>query len=172
MELDPVDRITAGAVGEPGSRTFYLQAGKGPETLTVLLEKEQVRLLAASIMEILQRVGLDTDPVAVDAAELDLAAPVVEDWRAGRLSIGYQEERDLMVLDLEEVAVEDDESAEERIPADARLWATREQMLAMARHAADVVAAGRPTCQFCGHPIEPEGHWCPATNGHREIGSV
>ena len=147
-------------------------------------------------MEILQRVGLETDPAAIDPEGLALEEPVLEDWRAGRLSIGYQEERDLMVLDLEEVQPEDEEDEEEGTeggsgetaeaaaipglgaedddepPEEARLWASREQMLALARHAADVVAAGRPTCQFCGHPIDPEGHWCPATNGHREIGSV
>lgn len=172
MELDPVDRITADAVGEPGNRTFYLQARKDSDVVTIVLEKEQVRLLAASILEILQRVGRDTDPAAVPDAELALEEPVEGDWRAGRLSIGYQEERDLMVLDVEELLPEDEDAAEERAPEEVRLWASREQMLALARHGADVVSAGRPTCQFCGHPIDPEGHWCPATNGHREIGSV
>lgn len=189
MELDPVDRITADAVGEPGSRTFYLQARKGPDLLTVILEKEQVRLLAASILEILQRVGRETDPVAIPDEQLALEEPLEPDWRAGRLSIGYQEERDLMVLDVEEIRAGEEEESdeaeppqpeiplvepdeEERIPEEARLWASREQMLALARHGAEVVEAGRPTCQFCGHPKDPEGHWCPATNGHREIGSV
>jgi uncharacterized repeat protein (TIGR03847 family) len=92
-----------------------------------------------------------------------------------------------MVLDVEELLAggEDDDETEtpqpeipmaedddERIPEEARLWASREQMLALARHGAEVVEAGRPVCQFCGHPKDPEGHWCPATNGHREIGSV
>jgi uncharacterized repeat protein (TIGR03847 family) len=188
VELDPVDRITADAVGEPGSRTFYLQARKGPEVLTVILEKEQVRLLAASILEILQRVGLDTDPTAVPDETLELEQPIEANWRAGRLSIGYQEERDLMVLDVEEALVDPDiegeaseappeveaagEGEEDRVPEEARLWASREQMLALARHGAEVVEAGRPSCQFCGHPMDPEGHWCPASNGHREIGSV
>jgi uncharacterized repeat protein (TIGR03847 family) len=178
VELDPVDRITAEAVGEPGSRTFYLQARAGTETLTVVLEKDQVRLLAASILEILQRVGLDTDPEAVPASELSLEDPVEEAWRAGRLSIGYHEERDLLVLDVEELVPELPEEtaetpeAEDHAPLDARVWASREQMLALARHAAEVVASGRPTCQLCGHPMDPEGHWCPATNGHREIGTV
>jgi uncharacterized repeat protein (TIGR03847 family) len=171
VELDPVDRITADAVGEPGDRTFFLQARKGQETLTVVLEKEQVRLLAASIMEILEKVGIETDPAAVPDADLGLEEPVVGLWRAGRLSIGYQEERDLLVLDLEEMTPEDEEG-QDRVPEEARVWATREQMLAMARHGAEVVAAGRPACQLCGQPMNPEGHWCAAKNGHREIGSV
>ncbi len=171
MELDPVDRITADAVGEPGDRTFFLQARKGPETLTVVLEKEQVRLLAASIMEILEKVGIETDPAAIADAELVLEEPVAGEWRAGRLSIGYQEERDLLVLDLEEMIPEDEEP-KDRVPEEARLWATREQMLGLARHGAEVVASGRPACQLCGQPMDPEGHWCAAKNGHREIGSV
>jgi uncharacterized repeat protein (TIGR03847 family) len=47
-----------------------------------------------------------------------------------------------------------------------RLWATREQMFGLSRHAAMVVDRGRPTCQFCGNPLDPEGHSCPAMNGH------
>ena len=46
IELDPVDRITADAVGEPGERSFYLQARKGPMLITLLVEKQQVQLLA------------------------------------------------------------------------------------------------------------------------------
>jgi uncharacterized repeat protein (TIGR03847 family) len=175
VELDPVDRITTEAVGEPGDRTFYLQARKGPDILTVVLEKEQVRLLAASIMEILQKVGIDTDPAAIPDADLELEEPVEAEWRAGRLSIGYQEERDLLVLDLEELLPDDEDEADEpqdRVPEEARVWATREQMLALARHGAEVVSAGRPSCQLCGQPMDPEGHWCAAKNGHREIGSV
>ena len=175
MELDPVDRITTEAVGEPGDRTFYLQARKGPDTLTVVLEKEQVRLLAASIMEILQKVGIDTNPAAIPDADLELEEPVEAEWRAGRLSIGYQEERDLLVLDLEELLPDDEDEADvpqDRVPEEARVWATREQMLALARHGAEVVSAGRPSCQLCGQPMDPEGHWCAAKNGHREIGSV
>jgi uncharacterized repeat protein (TIGR03847 family) len=179
VELDPVDRITVDALGEPGRRTFYLHAAEGERTVTVVLEKEQARLLAASILEILQRVGKDPDLAAVPTEGLTLAEPVEPDWRAGRLSIGYQEDRDRLVLDVEELIPDpeegDDEPAagdEERIPAEIRLWATREQMLALARHTGTVVQAGRPQCPFCGHPIDPEGHQCPATNGHREIGSV
>jgi hypothetical protein len=48
-----------------------------------------------------------------------------------------------------------------------RVWATREQMLAMARHGAAVCSRGRPVCRFCDQPLDPEGHVCPAMNGHR-----
>jgi uncharacterized repeat protein (TIGR03847 family) len=107
-------------------------------------------------------------------------------WRAGRLSIGYEQERDLILLELVEMVADEEDDADDEdegngqsdgdeedldevdIGADhVRLWATREQMLALSRHGAAVVARGRPTCQFCGNPIDPEGHRCPAMNGHR-----
>ena len=53
MDLGIVDRITADAVGEPGMRTFYLQARAGEELITVIVEKEQVELLARSVLELL-----------------------------------------------------------------------------------------------------------------------
>jgi uncharacterized repeat protein (TIGR03847 family) len=179
MDLERVDRITAGAVGEPGERTFYLQARTGTELVTLMLEKQQVELLSASILDILSRVGKETAE-GPSEEELELEEPLEPVWRVGRLSIGYEEERDRMVLELEELVPEeeDEEEGEEEgeqegvmpelpEPDRIRMWATREQMLALSRHGAAVAAAGRPRCEFCGNPIDPEGHTCPAMNGHR-----
>jgi uncharacterized repeat protein (TIGR03847 family) len=30
-----------------------------------------------------------------------------------------------------------------------------------------LVEAGRPLCPLCGGPLDPQGHDCPRTNGHR-----
>jgi uncharacterized repeat protein (TIGR03847 family) len=223
IDLDPVDRITAGAVGTPGQRTFYLQARKDGRVVTLLLEKQHVQLLSEAVLEILSRVGKETGEGPPEEA-MGLEDPVVPEWRAGRLSIGYEEERDLLLLEAEELAPEDEDEDEEdledlgielgpaELPDDddelagpiperpwedeleqleeieeleelegiedleeagedlgqARFWATREQMRSLARHGAEVVGHGRPRCQLCGNPIDPEGHQCPALNGHRE----
>jgi uncharacterized repeat protein (TIGR03847 family) len=178
IELDPVERITAGAVGEPGSRIFYLQGRAGDRLVSLLVEKEQVQLLAASVVEILSRVGKETGQ-GPGEEEMELEEPVLPEWRAGRLSIGYHEERDLLLLEAEEAIPEpegEEERAESPAPLDApeperaRFWATREQMLSLARHGATVCAQGRPRCRLCGNPLEPEGHRCPALNGHRDLG--
>jgi len=180
MDLERVDRITAGAVGEPGERTFYLQARSGTELTTLILEKQQVELLSASILDILSRVGKETGEGPTED-ELELEEPLEPVWRVGRLSIGYEEERDRMVLELEELVPEeeDEEGGGEEDdeqqgvmpelpePDRIRMWATREQMLALSRQGAAAAAAGRPRCEFCGNPIDPEGHTCPAMNGHR-----
>jgi uncharacterized repeat protein (TIGR03847 family) len=210
VELDPVDRITTDAIGEPGERVFYLQARQGTTLVTVLVEKQQVQLLAASILEILSRVGKETGQ-GPGEEEMELEEPVEPVWRAGRLSIGYLEERDLILLELEELLPEaedgedededEDDGDEEADPAASaaieeaesvlsaleeleelsaragekeadriRLWATREQMLSLSRHGTAVCSRGRPPCQFCGNPLNPEGHICPAMNGHGRSG--
>jgi uncharacterized repeat protein (TIGR03847 family) len=169
MDLERVDKITAGAVGEPGERSFFLQARLGERTVTIGAEKDQVELLASSILEILATLDLETGD-GPDESTLELEPPLEPLWRAGRLSIGYAEEQDLMLLELEELLPEtEDEPDEEDGPEPDRLriWATREQMLALSRHASEVAARGRPRCQFCGNPMDPEGHVCPAMNGHR-----
>jgi uncharacterized repeat protein (TIGR03847 family) len=189
VDLERVDRITAGAVGEPGERTFFLQAREGDRSITILVEKEQVELLGTSILEILATVGRETGE-GPPSEELGLEPPLEPLWRAGRLSIGYAEERDLMLLEIEELVESEDEDEREDEPDEApgeetdgapaietdgpepdrvRLWATREQMLALARHGAAVAERGRPRCRYCGNPIDPQGHMCPAMNGHREI---
>jgi uncharacterized repeat protein (TIGR03847 family) len=173
MELERVEKVTAGAVGEPGQRTFYIQAREGARTVTILVEKEQVELLATSILEILATVGRETGEGPPEEA-MELEPPLEPLWRAGRLSIGYAEDRDQMLLELEEYLERPEEEAGQEDepdlpePARIRLWATREQMLALSRHGAAVAARGRPRCRFCGNPLDPEGHTCPAMNGHRE----
>jgi uncharacterized repeat protein (TIGR03847 family) len=166
IELDPVDRLTAGAIGEPGKRVFYLQARQDERLVTILVEKQQVELLSASLVEVLARAGRETGE-GPSEEEMDLEEPVVPEWRAGRISIGYDEDRDMILLEAEEVSEEESEE-EEVLAGDrgkVRLWASREQALALARHGATVAAAGRPRCQLCGNPIDPEGHVCPALNG-------
>lgn len=167
MELEPVDTITTGAVGEPGERTFFIQARIGERLVTITVEKEQVELLASSILEILATVDEETGE-GLGEEELELEAPVDALWRAGRLAVGYSEDRGLMMLELEEAVLEPESEGEETPEAATlRLWATREQMLALSRQGAAVAARGRPRCQFCGNPMDPEGHMCPAMNGHR-----
>jgi uncharacterized repeat protein (TIGR03847 family) len=170
IELDPVDRITTGAVGEPGQRVFYLQGRRDEQLVTLLVEKQQVELLASSLVEILARSGKETGE-GPGEEEMSLEEPIVPEWRAGRLSIGYDEARDLVLLEAEQF-VPEDEAEEVGEPTQVRFWTTREQALALARQGAAVVAAGRPRCELCGNPIDPEGHVCPALNGHREVGTA
>jgi uncharacterized repeat protein (TIGR03847 family) len=178
IELDPVDRITAGAIGSPGERVFYLQGRQSDRLVTVVVEKQQVELLSASLVEILARAGKETGQGPPEE-EMDLEEPVLPEWRAGRLSIGYDESRDLVLLECEEYVPgpDDEEEGEEEEeeeevtrpegePGTIRFWASREQALALARHGAAVAAAGRPRCELCGNPMDPAGHICPALNGH------
>jgi uncharacterized repeat protein (TIGR03847 family) len=170
VELDPVDRITADAVGEPGHRTFYLQARASAELVTVIVEREQVELLAASVLDLMATLGLETGTGPTDE-ELGLEEPIEPRWRAGRLSIGFDEDRDQFMLEIEEITPaldQEEEPAADELedPEVLRLWATKEQMFALSRHGRAVVDRGRPRCQFCGNPLEPEGHACPAMNGH------
>ncbi len=177
IELDPVGRLTAAAVGEPGQRSFFLQARKDDVLVTMLLEKQQVALLTAHIDELLERIGEPDEDSGPDPDTLDLEEPVVAEFRIGRIGLGYDGDRDLVLLQCDEFVPEESEEGEEAVedPPEAaemgrvRLWATREQMRALARRGEVEVSAGRPVCSMCGQPMDPEGHFCPRSNGHREV---
>jgi uncharacterized repeat protein (TIGR03847 family) len=171
--LDPVTRLTADAVGAPGQRTFYLQAASGPDQVTLLVEKEQVRRLAESLQVWLQELAADRpeDPEearAAEAGELGLAEPLEPDFRVGQLTLSYDAERDrVAVVATELPASEDDDPVELPDPLEVRLIVTRPQLRVLARHGSWVVARGRPPCPLCGNPLDPSGHVCPALDGHR-----
>ena len=172
-DLDPVTRLTADAVGSPGQRTFYLQAASGPEQVTLLVEKEQVRRLTESLQSWLPELAADRpeDPEEVEAAEageLALAEPLEPDFRVGQLLLRYDAERDRVVVIASELLAGDDEEPVE-LPdrLEVRLFVTRPQLRVLARHGSQVVARGRPPCPLCGNPLDPTGHICPALNGHR-----
>ncbi len=176
--FDPPERFVAGTIGEPGQRTFFLQAREGGRVVTVVLEKTQVAVLAerlGSLLFELDRRGITKPPERespTDAGPLD--EPLDEAFRAGALTLGWDGSNEQVLIEAR--AVTDEEAAGEeppevddddedgpdlfrvRISADAaRVFVDR---------ALRVVGAGRPPCPLCGAPLDPQGHICPRRNGH------
>lgn len=162
--LDAVDWITAGAVGEPGRRTFYVQARQDDDLVVLLVEKAQVRMLAQLAQELLARFDVTVTPDDLDTAGQELVDPAVPAWRAASMSLGAEPESERFLLEAEE-APETEEGDE---PATATFWMTRDQLVALAAYAAYAVEAGaRESCRLCSRPIDPiHGHVCPSMNGH------
>lgn len=172
IEFNPVLRITAGSVGPPGDRAFFIQASgiqaSGIQaTLSFGCEKAQLAALAVELDRLLGYVasehGENQDAVHdLLSAGMDLEDGVLV-WRIGAISVRYDAERDGMELQLRELL---DESTT-RGPSEARLWGTRAQMRALSVQAAHSVEGGRPICPYCTLPINPEGHDCPGRNGQK-----
>jgi uncharacterized repeat protein (TIGR03847 family) len=96
--------------------------------------------------------------------QMHIHPPVEPLFRVGEVGLGYDTERDRVVLQTRELLVEDQDQDEAAV---VRFWCSREQIRKMARWGAEVVTRGRPTCPQCGAPMEPEGHFCPKKNGHK-----
>ncbi len=156
-ELLDVDKLTVGAVGEPGRRLFLLQARHGGQVITLKLEKAQVAALCSYLGELLENLPR---PDALPE-DLELEEPTEPEWVIGTLGVSYDASLDRLLLVAGEAVGEDEEGAE------ARFGATREQVAALAIRGTRLVEAGRPPCPLCGYPLDPSGHACPRTNGHR-----
>ncbi len=169
IELNPVTRITADAVGEPGHRTFYVQARKGQTLVTLLCEKEQVRALSTAIQQMLDELKTKYPKGANFMRlqmEMGLEEPINPEYRIGQMGLGYDEEHDLVVLVARELVGED---ASEDDAAVAKFFCSRAQIEALSRQAADVVSRGRPICPLCQKPIDKDlEHFCPRSNGHAD----
>jgi uncharacterized repeat protein (TIGR03847 family) len=192
FSFDQPDRFVCGAVGQPGQRTFFLQAAKGDRVVTVGLEKAQVAVLAERIAMLLLalrqggvKVGEEVTP-----GQPTLDEPVVEQFRVGTITLGWDADRERVVIEARELTADDedevdeeDEEADEETeeeteepilmasdltegPDVVRIQLEPEQALAFASGAVAVVQAGRPTCPNCGASLDPTGHFCPRRNGY------
>jgi uncharacterized repeat protein (TIGR03847 family) len=169
IELDDVDGLGAGAIGEPGQRAFYIQARTEQTQLTVLVEKEQVDLLATEAVAFLDQIAEKYPELPFDlpSTQSALREPTVPLFRARLIGLGFDTERELVLIELRERSEdEDDDDATDEEPDGyvARIYATRAQVRAMAARGAEAVAGGRPPCPLCEQPMDPTGHRCPRWN--------
>lgn len=193
---DSPERFVVGTVGQPGERTFFLQARSGSRITSVVLEKVQVAVLAERLEQILDELVLrsgGTAPVPATApAELDdsgpLEQPIVEEFRVGTLALAWDADLEMVIIEAQAAGAEDEEAEDEPEEEDEqepsaegtgllgddedgppvlRVRISGARARAFTKRALQVVAAGRPPCPFCGLPLDSEGHVCPRQNGYR-----
>jgi uncharacterized repeat protein (TIGR03847 family) len=157
LDLGDLDRFTVGTVGDVGRRVFLLQCTNPSVSLTVKVEKQQVAVLA----EYLARLLADLDPPEQVPQDMELDDATEPRFVVGTLGVSYDEDSDRIVLVAEELVAEGEDGDV------ARCAITRGQAAAFAIRATSLVEAGRPPCPMCGLPLDPAGHECPRTNGHR-----
>jgi uncharacterized repeat protein (TIGR03847 family) len=211
FSFDPPDRFVCGTVGQPGKRTFFLQATKGGQVVSVALEKQQVAVLAerlAALLVSLREVRSTDDPEETRATEAafaqiapvsprvdastpaegstaadastpadasPLAEPVVELFRVGTLVLGWDGDRERVMIEARELRppADDEDDEAEDVADDApdgpdvvRVHLTAQAAEGFVTRALAVVRAGRPPCPMCGQPLDPGGHFCIRRNGY------
>jgi uncharacterized repeat protein (TIGR03847 family) len=157
FDFEQVSRVTAGAIGEPGKREFYLQLRAAGALISLALEKDQLRALTERLQEVFSRVPV---PPAGGLPDMTLEQPVTPIWRVGFMTLTYSQDEKAFEVSVVELVNEGDE------PATGHFEASLPQMQALATHAASLISAGRPPCPMCGGPIDHDGGVCPRLNGH------
>jgi uncharacterized repeat protein (TIGR03847 family) len=177
---DPPHRFVAGAVGQPGERTFYLQASDAKRVTSVSLEKFQVSQLAERLDELLDEVHRRTGtpagapagaPAADPADDGPLDLPLMEEFRVGPIALAWDGDTNRVVIEAQEESESPVEPLADDVPPDGpgvlRVRLTPQAARAFARRALRIVAQGRPPCPLCGLPLDAAGHVCPRQNGYR-----
>jgi uncharacterized repeat protein (TIGR03847 family) len=171
------DRFIAGTVGQPGDRTFYLQAVHETRVISVMLEKQQVQILAdrigALLEEVHRRFGT---PLPAELSRVEdlspLVMPVDAEFRVGTMGLGWDSESEAVVVELlaitegefdESVVLDDTEDGPDAVRVFLSTGAARE----FATRSSRVISAGREPCPLCGEPLDNTGHICVRTNGYR-----
>jgi uncharacterized repeat protein (TIGR03847 family) len=163
--FDPPERFVAGTVGPPGGRTFFLQASGEGRLVSVSLEKLQVSVLADRVNDLLDThaEGTASEPVGGGDTE-PLLTPIEDEFRVDTLALAWDAGRGVLVIECHD---QDPEEADEESVQTLRVVLSPPAARAFARRCGAVVSAGRPSCPFCGQPLDPTGHICPRANGYR-----
>ncbi len=176
FSYDPPERFIAGTVGQPGERTFYLQASAHGRVTSVVLEKVQVSRLAERLAELLDeelRRGADVPAGAVTPDDGPLDLPLLEEFRVGVIALAWDRDGERVVIEAQEESETPIEPLTDDIPEDGpgvlRVRITPAAARAFSERALRLVSQGRPPCPLCGLPLDASGHICPRQNGHRVI---
>ena len=176
---DPPDRFVAGTVGQPGQRTFYLQASGQGQVTSVALEKVQVSRLAEKLEELLDEElrstgGKSAVPAVAPTALADdgpLDMPLLEEFRVGVIALAWDADSERVVIEAQEESEAPSEYLADDIPETGpgvlRVRITAAAARAFSQRALRVVSQGRPPCPLCGLPLDASGHVCPRQNGYR-----
>lgn len=173
--FDPVERFVAGTVGQPGERTFFLQARQGNRLISVSLDKSQVQALAERLLIMVREIKQSAPTMIVNRLPKDdgpLDTPIEEEFRIGAIGLAFDSVRELIQIDLQAISEEDEQEFVEvdnlSIDRDLlRVMISPSLAQHFANRAQTVVSAGRAPCPFCGGPLDIRGHLCPRANGYR-----
>ena len=176
--FDRPHRFVAGTIGQPGDRSFYLQATGEGRVVSVGLEKVQVSLLADRLDELLgevhRRLGVTLPPSAGPEDLEPLDTPVEEEFRVGAMGLAWDGDSELVVVEAQ--AAGEEPAGESTILEDVeegpdvlRVRITAAEARAFVDRARRLITAGRPPCPLCGLPLSPTGHVCPRQNGYRRV---
>ena len=176
------ERFVAGTVGEPGDRSFYLQAIEEARTVSVLLEKQQVSVLADRISALLQEVARRFGSELPDDRS---PAPTSIPWPCrSRRSSGSarwawagtptraRSSSSCSPSPRRRSTSRSSSTTPRKGPDALRVFLSPLQAKAFADRAERVVSAGRPPCPLCAEPLDPEGHVCVRLNGYHQRSPV
>ncbi len=164
LEVTDPHHLTADYVGQPGERTFYLQAEDAFTRVDLLLEKVQVAGLAELLGELLGRID-DAPASDWDREAMALREPLEPRWRVGELAVGMDPDRGRFVLDLTEV----NPDVEPEQWQEVRIWFSQDQARRVSAHANERVGEGRPPGETNVVKDVTGKVVFPSTNGHGKL---
>lgn len=168
FEFREATHFTTGAIGDPGSRVFYLQAGDASSYVSVKVEKQQMSALAGFLRTVLDDLPAPDEP---HTASVNLIEPALPEWVVGQIAVGVEEVESKIIIVVEELSFEDEDEDDddhllglEHTGASLRIQITPSQAESFILTADALMTSGRPPCRLCGQPEDPAGHACPRLN--------
>jgi uncharacterized repeat protein (TIGR03847 family) len=171
--------LDAEAIGQPGHRRFRLFARDARDTASLWLEREQMEALSLALDQLLAqlsggevlRAEVQVDVPKPPGAPADFPEDADVDFQVAQLTLGYDEEDDLIILLAAPLVLEERDGelvAREDVEPEFAARISRQHAARLSGHITGALAGGRPRCPFCGMPIDPP-HVCAKQNGYHPV---
>ncbi len=144
FDFDKCEWITVGTIGEPGNRTFYLQARQDGALVSLKMEKQQVSALAEGLGDLLVEHAATAE--LPDPDVLDLVEPVFAEWAVGSMALSFSAQEEIVLLGCEEMVIVPDDLPEDDWPPPhtAKFLFSRAQAAGIATRGTVLMFLGRP----------------------------
>lgn len=168
LEFPHPDRVSVGALGEAGRRTYVLQVRQREQLAAVEIGREAIVSVARRIDSLLEEaallgwLGTPKQDVQTDLGPLDEPLVVLFTVRA----VGWALDTARGAIQLELFAGSPACHPSE-LDTIIQIWLYPRMAREFSARVAHVVATVDPPCPFCAQPVHAAGHICPRANGYR-----
>tara|TARA_A100001037_G_scaffold296546_1_gene317186 strand:- start:894 stop:1406 length:513 start_codon:yes stop_codon:yes gene_type:complete len=159
FQFTEISKFYPETFGDPGMRTFRINIDSASSNALIWVEKEQLSELCKSMNQLIKDVKPDENAYTFPPVEKEAPGLSKIEFKTNKIAFGFDENSKMFLIDAYDPSSSSDETT-------LRIWIDTTQLKTFINQGLEIVSAGRPICELCHKPINPDEHCCDYRNGH------